>query len=95
MAELLASSCAFDLALLLLVLKTLGLTVPWRLRACDLPPRALLVTPAPGGCLLLAVRAALTDALRVWVALFLTASLAVHLIDLRSRWRLERCVPIT
>jgi hypothetical protein len=95
MAEFLAGSYAFDLVLLLLVLDTLGLTVPWCLRACDLPPRALLVTPAPRGCLLLAVRAAVVDALRVRVALFLTASPAVHLTDSRLRWRPERCVPIT
>jgi hypothetical protein len=95
MAELFASGRAVDLILLLMVLEALGLTVLWRLCACGLPPRALLVILASGGCLLLAVRAAFTHALWVWVAPFLTASLAVHLIDLRLRWRPERCAPIT
>jgi len=40
---------------------------------------------APGVCLLLALRAALTGADWPWVALALTASFPLHLLDLRRR----------
>lgn len=45
--------------------------------------RALL----PGVLLALALRAALTDAHWGWVALWLTAALPAHLLDLRARLR--------
>ncbi|MHB8284304.1 MAG: hypothetical protein ACYDD1_06470 [Caulobacteraceae bacterium] len=40
---------------------------------------------APGICLLLALRAALTGSSWVWVAVFLTASFPVHIGDLVRR----------
>lgn len=41
----------------------------------------------PGVFLLLAVRAALSDAAWPWAPVALTASLIAHLQDLRARWR--------
>jgi hypothetical protein len=41
----------------------------------------------PGLCLLLALRAALTDADWPWVALWLTLSLPAHMLDARRRLR--------
>ncbi len=40
---------------------------------------------APGACLLLALRAALTGADWVWVAVFLALSFPIHLTDLARR----------
>ena len=87
MAEFFASGRAVDLILFLMGLEAIGLLVLWRMRADAAYRRvALLLILASGGCLLLAVRAALTGAPWAWVSLFLTASLVVHLVDLRLRW---------
>jgi len=68
-----------DLIIAVLALEVLVLAA-WR--------RAGLVTPVvaalPGACLLLALRAALTDAGWIWIALWLTAAFPAHLADL---WR--------
>ena len=87
MAEFFASGRAVDLILFLMGLEAIGLLVLWRMRGSGIPPVALLLILASGGCLLLAVRAALTGAPWAWVSFFLTASLAVHLVDLRLRWQ--------
>jgi hypothetical protein len=42
-------------------------------------------TLAPGACLLLALRAALTGAGWVWIATFLALSFPIHIIDLARR----------
>jgi hypothetical protein len=47
----------------------------------------LVVALLPGVCLLLALRAALTGAGWLWVAIFLAASLPAHLFDLLQRRR--------
>ncbi len=39
----------------------------------------------PGACLMLALRASLTQASLVWVVFFLTLSLPLHLLDLARR----------
>ena len=87
MAEFFASGRFIDLILLLMALEGLGLLLLWRVRACGIPPAALVLILASGACLLLAVRAALTDAGWVWVWLFVTVALVVHLADLRQRWQ--------
>ena len=46
----------------------------------------LLANIAAGACLLLAVRAALTDSAWQWVALWIGLSLPFHLADLATRW---------
>lgn len=42
---------------------------------------------AAGAFLVLALRAALTEAPPAWIALFLTGALAAHALDLLTRWR--------
>jgi hypothetical protein len=57
----------------------------WLGRARRASPIDLILALAPGACLLLAVRAALTGAGWMWVAAFLAASLPAHLADLSRR----------
>ncbi|GBF56849.1 hypothetical protein PbB2_00506 [Candidatus Phycosocius bacilliformis] len=45
----------------------------------------LVLALGPGACLMLALRAALTDSGLIWVILFLTLSLPLHLMDLQRR----------
>jgi len=49
--------------------------------------RAMLLNLAAGGCLLLAMRLALSGAWWGWVSASLLGGLAGHLADLRARWR--------
>lgn len=86
MTEFFASGRSIDLVLLLIGLEAIGLMVLWRMRRCPVPPLATLLILAPGTCLLLAARAALTGAAWGWVSFFLLAALAIHLVDLRQRW---------
>lgn len=46
---------------------------------------ALIHILGPGVCLMLALRCAMTDAGAVWIGLWLTASLPLHLWDVISR----------
>lgn len=47
----------------------------------------IVLTLLPGIMLALALRAALTDASWVWIALPLAFAFPVHIADLRRRWR--------
>ncbi len=58
-------------ALILIVMKRHALTV--------------ILTILPGAAMMLALRAAMTDAGWQWVAIWLTVSLPLHLADLRHR----------
>ncbi|HYN79637.1 MAG TPA: hypothetical protein VES73_17795 [Lamprocystis sp. (in: g-proteobacteria)] len=87
MAEFVASGRIIDLVLLLIGLEAIGLMVLWRMRRCPVPPLATLLILAPGTCLLLAARAALTGAAWGWVSFFLLVALAIHLVDMRQRWQ--------
>ena len=49
-------------------------------------PGALLVKLVPGACLMLALAAALRDSGATWLALWLTAAGAAHVIDLWRGW---------
>jgi hypothetical protein len=75
---LFASGHAVDIVLAVVALEMIaGAVVLGRARA----KLDLFFALAPGFLLLLALRAALTDAGAVWVAAFLTASFPIHLID--------------
>jgi hypothetical protein len=87
MSEFFASGHSIDLVLFLIGLEAIGLIVLWRMRRCPVPPLATLLILAPGTCLLLAARAALTGAAWGWVSFFLLVALAIHLVDLRQRWQ--------
>lgn len=87
MAEFFASGHSIDLVLFLIGLEAIVLMVLWRKGRCPVPPLGTLLILAPGSCLLLAARAALTGAAWQWVSFFLLAALAIHLVDLRQRWQ--------
>ena len=75
-----ASGHAVDLVLVVLTIEAVWLFARGA-------PASLLLMLAPGACMMLALRAALTGAPWPWVALPLTVSLPFHLADLRHRLR--------
>jgi hypothetical protein len=79
------SGRAVDLILAVMAAEFVLLTI--RRGAATLAQRAtgLLLAFAPGICLLLALRAALTDAGWIWIAVWLAASFPFHLADLARR----------
>ena len=83
MAGFFASGRAVDLVLAVLTAEFLWL----QLRPGTPRGRALdrVLALAPGACLLLALRAALTGAPWPWVALAVSASLPFHLADVARR----------
>ena len=82
--ELIASGRIVDIMLAVFVLEIAGLLV-FRGKQIRLLP--LLANIGAGGGLMLALRAALTDAGWVWIALWLIAALAFHVWDLSYRLR--------
>jgi hypothetical protein len=87
MSALFFSGRIVDLIILLMVAEAAAL-VAYR-RASRAGPRFAVLLPnfLAGMFLLLALRAALTDAWWGWMAAALAGSLLAHLADLRSRWR--------
>ncbi len=85
MLDFIASGRVVDLALLLLAVEA-GVLIVYRHRtgrgvaALDLIPGV-----AAGACLLLALRAALSDVSAVWIAVAMSAALPAHLYDLYRR----------
>jgi hypothetical protein len=72
-----------------LVLAVMLLEAGWLLfrpeRRVRARPLDVLLVLGPGACLTLALRGALTNADWRWIALALTASLPLHLLDLQRR----------
>ncbi len=87
MGEMFSSGRVVDLILLIIAVEFAVLS--WRDRRRDLPAAmlGLFVSLAPGACLLLALRAALTCASWLWVAGWLILSLPLHIADLIRRRR--------
>lgn len=85
MTEFFASGLAVDIVLAILLLEYAWLTLGRRMTALD-AALALL----PGALMMLALRAALTGAPWMWIALPLAASFPVHLADLARRIRAGR-----
>ena len=79
MSEFFASGHAVDVVLGFMVLEAIWLIA--RSRAA----LTVCLMLAPGALMLLALRAALTEADWYWIALPLTVSLPLHLADLRHR----------
>lgn len=75
-----------DLALLALLLETLGLLLWHRLGGRGPAPASVLPTLAAGAFLLLALRACLGGARESVLLLCLAAAFLAHLVDLRGRW---------
>lgn len=80
MTWLFASGHAVDIVLAVMVVELVWLVARRRWPVMDAALRL-----APGGCMLLALRAALTGQSWLWVALPLILSFPVHLADLARR----------
>lgn len=86
MQELVESGRLIDAILASVLLQFAALASLHRLRGIGPAPRDLWPNLAAGAALLLAVRAALTDASWIAVAAWLACALVAHLIDLHRRW---------
>lgn len=84
MSDLFATGRIVDLILALVALEALALMALGRRRGVAVLD--VVAALAPGVALMLALRAALTDAWWGWVAAWLGASLIAHLADLSRRW---------
>jgi hypothetical protein len=84
MGDYFRSGRVVDFILLIIALEFAVLL--WRRRAGGVGPRALdlFFTLAPGACILIALRCALTGTGVIWIAFWLGASFPIHLGDL---WR--------
>jgi hypothetical protein len=80
MAWLFASGHAADV-----VLAFIAIEIPWLIYARRQSSTSVLLMILPGAMMVLAVRAAITGMAWPWVALALTASLPLHLADVRRR----------
>jgi len=79
MTALFASGSAVDIVLAVMVCEALWLV--WR----GAVPLSVMLMLLPGALMLLALRVALTGGEWPWIALWLAASLPVHLADVRRR----------
>ena len=87
MDEFFASGRIIDLILGLVVIEGAALAL-WRRWSGTGPGlEGMAANLLSGACLLLAVRAALTDAAWQWVAAALLGSLLAHVADLYGRWK--------
>lgn len=87
MVEFIASGRVVDLALLLMAIEVCALLAYRQRSGRGVAALDLIPGVAAGACLLLALRAALTGASAVWIALALSAALPAHLYDLYRRGR--------
>lgn len=89
MSDFFASGRAVDFVLLVMALEAALLIALFRRRGLGVAPADLLAMLLAGACLLLALRAALTQAPWLWVAGWLALALVAHLADVRRRWRVS------
>ena len=76
-----------DAVIVFTVLEGLGLWTYHRLTGQGLGPGEYALNMVSGLCLMLAVRAAVSDAPWPWVAMCLSASGLAHGMDIARRWR--------
>lgn len=87
MAWLFSSGHVADFILGLLLVEA-ALLVAWRWRTGrGVPLPGLMAFLLSGGCLILALRVALTDGWWGWIGLFLAVAGTAHVFDLRTRWQ--------
>ena len=79
-----------EVMLVFIVLEIVFVEVYRRRRGGGVSTVPLLVNIGAGGSLMLALRAALTDAGWQWIAAYLLAALAFHVADLAIRWHPAR-----
>jgi hypothetical protein len=87
MAELFTSGRIVDLIFVLVAIEFVVLAVLWARSGRGVAPLSIVANLASGACLLLALRASLTQASWQMVAAFLAAAFMAHLADLMQRWR--------
>jgi hypothetical protein len=87
MAEIFASGRLIDLILGLVLIEAIALTLLYRLTGKGVAIRDWVGLLLAGVFLLLALRAALTDAEWIWIGLWLGLAFIAHLADLAMRWR--------
>jgi hypothetical protein len=85
--DLITSGRVVDVVLVVMAVEALALWLHHRRTGRGLPAAQIAVMMSAGVFLLLAMRAALTGGDWTMIAFCLTASFAVHLTDLASRWR--------
>jgi len=83
---LFASGRVVDIALVLMIVEAIGLWAHRRARGRAFPAVDMAFNLLAGAFLLLALRAALTQAGWPWIALFLTGALVAHIADFRRRF---------
>jgi hypothetical protein len=86
MDALFQSGRIVDLIIGLMMIETAGLIAYRRFSGRGIAAAALLTNLAAGGCLLLALRAALAGANWALIAIPVTVALPLHLLDMRGRW---------
>ncbi|QHE78427.1 hypothetical protein F9Z44_13320 [Hydrogenophaga sp. PBL-H3] len=79
-----------DAVIVFTVLEGLGLWLFHRLTGQGLAPGDYALNMLSGLCLMLAVRAAVSDAPWPWIAVCLSASGLAHGWDMRRRWQRQR-----
>ena len=87
MAELFSTGLIADIMLAFMALEAIVLVLYQRKTNRGLTPRSVFWMLLPGGCLVIALRAALVGAAWQWVALAVSVSLLAHLGYLRHRLR--------
>jgi hypothetical protein len=86
MDALFQSGRIVDLIIGLMMIETAALIAYRRFTGRGIATAALLANMAAGGCLLLALRAALAGASWTLVAIPVAVALPLHLLDMRGRW---------
>ena len=86
MAEIVRSGLIADIIIALMLIEAMALHVYNRMTGSGISLSLMIGNVFAGICLLLALRAALTGLDWWWIAFWLAASLAGHLMDLRTRW---------
>jgi len=84
-SQLFRSGLAVDIALVVIAIEFAFLCLFGRNGTLGSRATTLMLALGPGACLMLALRAALTQSNLLWVVFFLTLSLPLHLTDLVRR----------
>jgi hypothetical protein len=85
--SLLTTGRIVDLMIVFLVLEIALITTLRKTRGVGIAALPLIVNIGAGGSIMLALRAALTDAGSHWIAAFLLCALIFHIWDLVLRWQ--------
>lgn len=85
MASLFETGNVVLIILGLVVVEAIGLAVFRRRTGRGIPMVPMLANLAAGGCLMLAIRAALLDQDWTWTGFFMALALMAHLVDFGSR----------